>query len=221
MDVIDLILADHARLRRLFAVLEDAARYGEQPGARAMLSEAWARLAGLLELHAGAEEEICYLALFGQGAQAAAELQDALADHGGIREAVHEAGLHEVGDRAWWRAVTAAVRASSDHLASEEQGVLADFRRHAPLGLRDALGRQWVAFTIARTRDAAMPAARPRAGSEAARAEPGAGTAMKAGQACRMGGRGLGSAAAGDRIKVPGRAGGQAPAGRHDRDART
>ena len=181
MDIIDLILADHARVRRLFAVLEDAARYEEQSGARGMLSEAWARLAGLLERHADVEEEICYPALFQPGAHTTAELQDAIADNGDIREAVREAQLHDADDKAWWRAVTAAVRVSSDHMASEEQGVLADFRRHARLELRDALGRQWVAFTTARNRDAAMPGARRVRGSEAARAEPGAGTAMRGG----------------------------------------
>lgn len=216
MDIIDLILADHARVRRLFAVLEDAARYGEQYRARAMLSQAWARLAGLLELHADAEEEICYLALVGQGAQATAELQDAIADHGDIREAMREAGLHEAGDKAWWRAVTATARASSDHMASEEQGVLADFRRRAPRELRAALGRQWVAFTAARHRDAAMPGVRPRAGPEAARAEPGAGTAVTGGAGSPDGWTRADSATAGDRIKVPESRGGQAPAGRHD-----
>jgi hypothetical protein len=216
VDIIDLILADHARVRRLFAVLEDAARYGDQPGARGMLSEAWARLAGLLELHADAEEEICYLALFGQEAQASAGLQDAIAGHGDIREAVREAGLHEVGGKAWWRAVTAAVRASSDHMASEEQGVLADFRRRAHREVRDALGRQWAAFTAARNRDAAMPGTRRAPGSEAARAEPGACTAMAGGAGPPDGRPRAGSAAAGDRIKVPESRGGRAPAGRLD-----
>jgi len=160
-DIVELILADHARIRRLFAVLDDAVRSAGQPGACEMLSQAWARLEGLIELHAAAEEEICYLALFGHGTGAMAELQSAIADHDDIREGAREAALHEVGSGAWWRAVTAVKRASTEHMASEEQGVLADFRRRARPTLRDDLARRWVAFILARTRDAALPGAGP------------------------------------------------------------
>ena len=65
-DIIEVILADHKRIRRMLGALDDAARYGEDPCAGWMLAPVWCRLAGLLELHAEAEEEICYLALFGQ-----------------------------------------------------------------------------------------------------------------------------------------------------------
>ncbi|MGH3411189.1 MAG: hemerythrin domain-containing protein [Streptosporangiaceae bacterium] len=153
-DVVDLILAGHARVRRLFAVLEDAARLGEQPGAREMLSEAWARLDGLLELHADAEEEICYPALFGHGPHATADIHAAIAGHDDIREAVAEARRHDVGSLAWWRAVSTAGRISGEHREVLERGVLADFRRRADQGLRDDLGRRWAAFIAARSRDA-------------------------------------------------------------------
>jgi hypothetical protein len=66
-DIIEVILADHKRIRRMLGALEDAASYGEDPCAGWMLAPVWCRLADLLELHAEAEEEICYLALFGQG----------------------------------------------------------------------------------------------------------------------------------------------------------
>ncbi|HEY5356952.1 MAG TPA: hemerythrin domain-containing protein [Streptosporangiaceae bacterium] len=128
-DIIELILADHRRLRRLVTALGDATRHGEDPGATCMSAAVWDRLAGLLELHAEAEEEICYLAMFGPGQDAAARMQDAIADHDDIREAVAEARLHPPGSAAWWRAVTAARRASSDHIAREERGALATFGR--------------------------------------------------------------------------------------------
>jgi Hemerythrin HHE cation binding domain len=66
-DIIEVILADHKRIRRMLGALDDAASYGEDPCAGWMLAPVWCRLADLLELHAEAEEEICYLALFGQG----------------------------------------------------------------------------------------------------------------------------------------------------------
>ena len=153
-DIIELILADHRRIRRLLGALGDAARYGEDPGAACILAPVWDKLAGLLELHAEAEEEICYLAMFGPGPNAAARMQDAIADHDDIREAVAEARLHPPGSAAWWRAVTAARQASRDHIACEEHGVLAAFGRRATPALRDELGRQWAPFIAARTLDA-------------------------------------------------------------------
>jgi hypothetical protein len=65
-DIIEVILADHNE-RRVLGALDNAASYGEDPCAGWMLAAVWCRLADLLELHAEAEEEICYLALFGQG----------------------------------------------------------------------------------------------------------------------------------------------------------
>ena len=66
-DIIEVILADHKRIRRMLGALDDAASYGEDPCAGWMLAPVWCRLADLFELHAAAGEEICYLALFGQG----------------------------------------------------------------------------------------------------------------------------------------------------------
>jgi hypothetical protein len=152
-DIIELILADHERIRRLLRALDDAARYGEDTGANWVLAPVWRRLAGLLELHADAGEEICYLALFGPGQDAAAQMQDAIADHDDIREAVAEARLHPAGSAAWWRAVTAAQQASSDHIARQERGVLAAFGRRAAPALRTELARQWATFITSRTRD--------------------------------------------------------------------
>ena len=127
-----------------------------------MLAEVWSRLAGLLELHAEAEEEICYPAVFGPGPDAAAQMQDAIADHDDIREAIAEARLHAVGSPAWWRAAATAVRAGRDHVAQEERGVLAAFGRRAAPELRTELGLQWAAFTAARAGDAVPDHAHPR-----------------------------------------------------------
>ncbi len=43
----------------------------------------------------------------------------------------------------WWAAVGETRQANDDHMGEEEREGLSDFRRHAPLGLREALGRQY------------------------------------------------------------------------------
>lgn len=67
-DIIELILADHRRIRRLCHALDNTARYDGSPRPDSMLSHVWQRLADLLVAHTQAEEETCYLSLFGTGA---------------------------------------------------------------------------------------------------------------------------------------------------------
>jgi len=155
-DIVRLIVADHERIRRLVGALEDAARYDSANlGDPRVLGPAWDRLTGFFELHAGAEEEICYIVLFGQGPDAARQRHDTIADHGDIREAVAETRLHVPGSALWWRAAAAAVRGIGDHVAGAEHRALTALSRSAAPAVRDTLARQWIAFVAARIRDTA------------------------------------------------------------------
>lgn len=127
-DIIEQVLADDRRIRRLLGALDDAVRYsGETAGANRMLAEVWERLAEFLELRAEAWKEICHLALSRQGQVAAAQMQEVVADHKDICEAIRKARLHSVDSAAWWRMVTAALRPSSDQITRAERGALAVF----------------------------------------------------------------------------------------------
>lgn len=63
-----------------------------------------------------------------------------------IRDGVHDAARHPTGTAAWWDAVGRARQANDEHMAEEEREGLPDFRRNAPIGLRESLGRQFAAF---------------------------------------------------------------------------
>jgi hypothetical protein len=152
-DIIELILFDHERILRLQTALSDVARYYRDAGSAWALASIWDRLAALIEIHTEAEEEICYLAMFGTSRAGQAHMQEAIADHDDIREAFGEARLLPVGSAAWWRAVKAALSTWVEQIDREEQGVLADFARRAGRAQRDKLGRQWSAFTTARHGD--------------------------------------------------------------------
>jgi hypothetical protein len=65
-DIIELVLADHRRIRRLMDSFKNVVRHGEVSGT-ARLANVWERAAELLELHIDAEQEFCYLAVFGTG----------------------------------------------------------------------------------------------------------------------------------------------------------
>ena len=155
-DIIELIMADHRRIRRLAAALDDTARWNGNSGV--MLGHAWHRLAGLLEAHARAEEEICYLPMFGCHPQAAAARREAFDDHDDIREAISEASLHRPGSARWWRAVRAVLAASAGHLDREERILLASGLTGLTMSRRRELGRQWSAFIAAWRLDAAFRA---------------------------------------------------------------
>jgi Hemerythrin HHE cation binding domain len=145
-------MADHRRIRRLREALHDAVRFGGESDPERVLAPVWQRLASLLAVHARAEEEICFLPMSGSGSGAAAgRIRDAICDHDDIREAVSEASLQRVGSAAWWRAVTAALTASAEHLEREEREILA--RCGLTQSQRLGLGRQWAGFVAALRQD--------------------------------------------------------------------
>jgi hypothetical protein len=152
-DIIELVMADHRRIRRLGGALQDAARANGTCRPDWMLAHVWQRFAGLLAAHFRAEEEICYLPMFGPGPQAAGQRREAVADHDDIREAVGEAGFQRVGSALWWRPVRYALAASAAHLDREEDGVLAGCLPRLTMNDRQALGRQWSVFTAAWAQD--------------------------------------------------------------------
>lgn len=156
-DVIELIRADHRRIRRLCQALDDAARWSGSSGPGWMPAAVWQRLANLLEAHARAEEEICYQPMYGCQAHAAERRREAIADHDDIREAISEARLRPAGSRLWWVAVSAVPAITIGHLDQEERGPLAAGLTRLAMSQRRELGRQYAGFVTAWTLDAVGP----------------------------------------------------------------
>ncbi len=144
-DITQVILDEHEWFRRAFAELDETTE-PEQ------LAALWRRLEGRLELHAEAEEELFYPVLLRKGDDAEEETDDAIGDHDEIREASHRTHDAEAGSDAWWAAVTDARVENSSHMAEEERGALADFRRNTTPERRHELGRAFVNFLAERTR---------------------------------------------------------------------
>jgi hypothetical protein len=147
MDITELILHDHHEQRRMFAYLEDIDHSNTQA-----LGAVWKRLGILLEVHAEAEEQLFYphLLKIGTGAggaeSVASEVKDVIKDHNDIRDAVNEAATEVVDSDGWWKAVLAANKANSDHMAEEEREDLTDFRRHASWQLRHDIAVAFATF---------------------------------------------------------------------------
>jgi hemerythrin HHE cation binding domain-containing protein len=142
-DITELILAHHNWFREQFARLDDAAAASDIDALRAL----WDPLATKLDLHAVAEEQIFYPQLLRRGTEDPREATlDAVGDHNDIRDGVHAAEASVIGTPDWWAAIAQTREANDEHMAEEEREGLADFRRNAPIGLREALGQQFARF---------------------------------------------------------------------------
>jgi len=144
-DITQAILEEHEWFRRRFAELDGGREAGD-------LEILWGLLAGRLEVHAAAEEDIFYPELLRRGDDAREETEDAIGDHDEIRDAVRRTVGLEPGSDQWWEAVRAARKANSDHMAEEERGALADFRRNVDPERRERLGLRFRVELAGRTR---------------------------------------------------------------------
>jgi Hemerythrin HHE cation binding domain len=147
-DITALILADHEWFREQFAKLDDL--QARNTVNRAALDGVWRPLADKLDVHAYIEEKIFYPQLLVRGADnPEGETLDAIGDHNDIRDGVRAANAAVIGADEWWAAVGRTRVANDDHMGEEEREGLSDFRRHASIGLREALGQQYSEFMAA------------------------------------------------------------------------
>ncbi|MDT5169937.1 MAG: hypothetical protein QOD02_3268 [Mycobacterium sp.] len=144
-DITMLILADHDWFREQFARLDYL--QAQTPVNQRALERIWRPLADKLDVHAYIEEKIFYPQLLARGTDdPEGETLDAIGDHNDIRDGVQDANAVAIATDEWWAAVGRTRLANDDHMGEEEREGLADFRRHAPIGLREALGRQYSEF---------------------------------------------------------------------------
>lgn len=144
-DITMLILADHEWFREQFAALDYL--QAQTPTDETALARVWRPLADKLDVHAYIEEKIFYPQLLKRGTdEAEGETLDAIGDHNDIRDGVRDANEARAGTAQWWAAVGRTREANDDHMGEEEREGLSDFRRTAPIGLREALGQQYSDF---------------------------------------------------------------------------
>ena len=139
----EVIHAEHRRILRLFGALDDVARREDVGQGRSTLRQLWVRLADMLEHHTDAEEQVCFPALSGHGADVTALMEAAIADHNDIREAVAAARALETGSVRWWRTVAAARGECSAHFSREERDLLTALCGFLPQEASRRAARQW------------------------------------------------------------------------------
>ncbi len=138
-DITVLVEREHEAMRRQFAAIDALTDAGE-------LTEAWASLAELLEIHASGEESILYPKLARAADEGAEEADHAVREHNEIRDSVRAVHQHAVASEDWWRALHTAREVNEEHLQEEERDALPLFRESTDRARREELGRDWVAF---------------------------------------------------------------------------
>lgn len=149
-DIVDLIRSDHQSILLLYQVLHDR-RAGPCDDALPgwALSAAWSSLAWRIETHLAAAEEVCFVPMCGTTAPGLTLIQEAVAVHEDICEAIAQARLEPAGSPLWWQAVKDAFSSCVEHMDLVEGDMLPRFGRRAPRQVRDQLGRQWCSFVRA------------------------------------------------------------------------
>lgn len=145
-DIVELVKADHRRIRRLCRAVQDTARQDGQAGPDWMLGHVWQRLADLLAAHTRAEEQTCCAYVPDAGPGAGWPMRDPVADHEDIRKFIGEAARHPVGSAPWWHAVSTVIELSTAHAEREERDILPRSVAGLDLSRRKELGRQWCAL---------------------------------------------------------------------------
>lgn len=151
-DVVELILAEHERIRALLLLAGPRA-----PDDENRLRHAWKQATALLLVHIDAAEEVGFPPSLVRAADVAGSRTAIAADHADIRDAIGAARFHEVGSRGWWLAVEAARAAARRHMDLAEATLLDPLRDELTDQARALVGRQWRAFVLARALDADQP----------------------------------------------------------------
>ena len=138
--IVDLILADHALMRKMTSdlrALEGAESSSEE------VEKAWESLASLLEAHADAEEAVLYPRIAAAVPDGGDQAEDATKEHNEIRDSIGEVEEHDVGSELFWLAVAQVAAVNEHHMAEEEQEILPSFNRSSTQSDRDELGQSF------------------------------------------------------------------------------
>jgi hemerythrin superfamily protein len=140
MNVIDLLMRDHERVRELFESY--ASLHDEDAGAKRQLVE---RLHQELEDHAGVEEQLFYPAVderAGQDLESAALVREAYEEHRKVKSLLSEIADLEPEDEAFPAKLKALQAIVEDHVQEEESTLLPQAKRLLSPGELERLGSE-------------------------------------------------------------------------------
>lgn len=154
--IVDLIAASQLHIMSWQARLGEIRRSLGSPPPGPGLTAAWVTVAGLINLHMRADDEVCAPALYDLTPRGRALDRESKDAHADIGEMIAETSLRSPGTTSWWQLASLTLAAWSRQSDHEERGRRTQSRRRAAPALF-RLGRQWGAFREACIRDWSYP----------------------------------------------------------------
>jgi hemerythrin superfamily protein len=138
VDALDLLTADHNRVRGLFARYR-AAEEDERADEMLLVAE---KLVSELDVHTTIEEEIFYPAIHDLSEDLADVVDEGVEEHHVAKVLIEELGEVESGSDQWKAKMTVLIENVEHHAEEEEQEMFPDIRSASDAATRESLGQR-------------------------------------------------------------------------------
>lgn len=125
MNALDLLIADHNRVRGLFARFDQA----KDADDKALMGELAAKIFEELDVHTTIEEEIFYPAVHDANAEIAETVDEGVQEHHVVKVLMEELGDVTVGSDEWVAKMTVLIENVEHHADEEEKELFPPLRR--------------------------------------------------------------------------------------------
>ncbi len=138
MDVIDLLIADHNRVRGLFSRYRAANGNGDTKSATALASV----IIEELNVHMAAEENVLYSSVKERAEKIASDVDEGVEEHHVAKVLIGEIEKLEPGSDTWVAKMTVLVESVEHHVDEEEDELFPSVRSSTQASWREELGQQ-------------------------------------------------------------------------------
>jgi len=138
MDALELLTADHNRVRGLFKRFKDA----EEKDDAATMQEIASKIVEELTVHTTIEEEIFYPAIKDASEDIKDTVDEGFEEHHVAKSLIEELGGVEVGSDQWTAKVKVLIESVEHHADEEEKEMFAPVRSRTTSDTREQLGEQ-------------------------------------------------------------------------------
>jgi hemerythrin superfamily protein len=138
MDVIDLLVADHNRVRGLFSRYNEAEEAKEFDTAGVLAS----RILEELEIHMAAEEAVFYASVKDRSEELSDDVDEGIEEHHVAKILIGEIKDLEVGSDPWVAKMTVLIESVTHHVDEEEEELFPTSRSSSDTAWRDQLGEK-------------------------------------------------------------------------------
>lgn len=138
MDALDLLVADHNRLRGLFEQFQDA----QEGDDTATMSELAEKIFFELQVHTEVEEKVFYPAVRDLEEEISEEIAEGLEEHHVVDVLINEAKELEPGDEQWVAKVTVIIESVEHHAGEEEEEMFPEVRKATDEAQREEWGQR-------------------------------------------------------------------------------